>query len=79
MGEKVRHKKVNGKRRPLCDYHGNCVNLAYTEVYPSMLGGKYKDAGWSYLRKRHFKQEQKRLNKQLLYWALPKKANLKFS
>ena len=54
----VRDKIVLKKRRPLCDYEGNCKNLAYKEVYPSLINKSKK--GWSYLCKKHFKQEQKR-------------------
>ncbi len=43
-----------------CDYKGICKNKAYREVYPSLLGGKYKNKGWSYLCKKHYYQEQKR-------------------
>jgi len=31
-----------------CDYYGTCKNKAYREVFPSLLGGKYKNRGWSY-------------------------------
>jgi len=33
----VRYKIVKGKKRPLCDYNGNCNNLAYKEVYPNLV------------------------------------------
>lgn len=48
-----------------CDYHGTCKNKAYREVYPSLLGGKYKERGWSYLCRKHYFQEQKRLKGKL--------------
>ena len=52
-------------RRKHCDYHGECKNKAYREVYPSMLGKKYKNRGWSYLCKKHYYQEQKKFNGKL--------------
>lgn len=64
----VRDKIVLKKRRPLCDYEGNCKNLAYKEVYPSLIN-KSKE-GWSYLCKKHFKQEQKRLKNKLPYCSI---------
>ena len=42
-----------------CDYQGTCKNKAYAEVYPSILGGKHKGRGWSYLCRKHFFQEEK--------------------
>ena len=57
-------KKVNGKRVPICDYHGTCTNKAYREVYP-FLGKKNKDHGWSYLCRKHFEQEKKRFKGKL--------------
>ncbi|MBS3067478.1 hypothetical protein J4450_02145 [Candidatus Micrarchaeota archaeon] len=51
--------KVKWIFQPLCDYDGTCMNKAYREVYPALLGGKYKDKGWSYLCKKHFNKEQK--------------------
>lgn len=62
----VRYKIVKGKKRPLCDYNGNCNNLAYKEVYPSLIS-KTKNEGWSYLCRKHFKQEQKRFKGKLPY------------
>ena len=59
----LRYKIVKGKKRPLCDYNGNCENLAFREVYPSLINKSKK--GWSYLCKKHFKQEQKRLKGKL--------------
>ncbi|MBL7147861.1 MAG: hypothetical protein ISS82_03485 [Nanoarchaeota archaeon] len=54
------------KKYPTCDYHGTCKNKAYREVYPILLKGKHKKRGWSYLCRKHYYQEQKRLN-----WKLP--------
>ncbi|MBS3080447.1 hypothetical protein J4221_03175 [Candidatus Pacearchaeota archaeon] len=59
MKNSIRYKIVNGKKRPLCDYLGDCNNLAFKEVYPSLLENKYKNKGWSYLCKKHFKREYK--------------------
>ena len=56
MESTIRYKKVNGKRKPLCDYHGICKNLAYAEAYPD-LGKTKKNSGWCYLCKKHLKQE----------------------
>jgi len=61
-------KNVLGKKRPLCDYRGNCKNLAYKEVYPSLINKSKK--GWSYLCRKHFKQEQKRLKNRLPYCSI---------
>lgn len=54
-------------RHKHCDYEGICKNKAYKEVYPSMLGGKYKNKGWSYLCRKHFLQEKKRFKGKLPY------------
>ncbi|OGJ18249.1 hypothetical protein A3K73_00420 [Candidatus Pacearchaeota archaeon RBG_13_36_9] len=70
MEGKIRYKIVNGKRRPLCDYKGKCRNLAFKEVYPCMLKGKYKNMGWSYLCKKHFAQEKKRFKEKLPYYSV---------
>lgn len=64
----MRYKIVRGKRRPLCDYGGNCKNLAYKEVYPSLINKK--KSGWSYLCRKHFEQEQKRLKNKLPYCSV---------
>ena len=48
---------------PICDYEGKCKNKAYCEVYPCLLGGKYENKGWSYLCKKHYYQEKRRLGK----------------
>lgn len=68
--DKIRHVIRKRKRKPLCDYHGECKNLAYREVYPGLMGGKHKDKGWSYLCRKHFKQEQKRYKNKLCYTTL---------
>ena len=65
---KIRYKNFNGKKRPLCDYHGDCNNLAFKEVYPDL--GKKQEFGWSYLCKKHFKQEQKRFKGKLVYCGI---------
>lgn len=70
MKNTIRYKKVNGKKRPLCDYEGKCKNLAFKEVYPHFLEKKYKNKGWSYLCKKHFKQELKKFNGKLVYCSL---------
>jgi hypothetical protein len=63
---KIGYKKINGKRVATCDYHGECNNKAYREVYPSLLKGKkYKNKGWNYLCKKHYEQEQKKLKNKL--------------
>jgi len=62
----IRYRILKGKRKPLCDYPGNCKNLAFKEVYPD-LGKKKSSAGWSYLCRKHFKQEIKRLKGKLVY------------
>ena len=61
---------INGKRINICDYHGNCFNKAYREVYPMMLGGKYRNRGWNYLCRKHFEQERKRFNNKLPYCTI---------
>jgi len=65
----VRYKIVKGKKRPSCDYNGNCNNLAYKEVYPSLIK-KTRNKGWSYLCRKHFKQEQKRFKGKLPYCSV---------
>ena len=69
----IRYKIVNGKRRPICDYHGKCKNLAYKEVYPGLMGGIHGDKGWNYLCRKHFKQEKKFYRGKLPYVSLDKK------
>jgi len=61
----IRYKVMKGKRVPLCDYAGTCMNKAHVEVFPSLLKGKYSNRGWSYLCRRHFEQEQKRFKGKL--------------
>jgi len=53
-------KMLNWKRVKLCDYKGTCTNKAHMEIYPSVMGGKHEDKGWSYLCRKHFEQEKKR-------------------
>jgi hypothetical protein len=65
---KIRYKYVKGKKKPLCDYNGNCKNIAYKEVYPSFISKKKK--GWSYLCRKHFLEEQKRLKNKLPYCSV---------
>ena len=52
-------KSKSGKKKLLCDYHDNCRNKAYREVYPMMLKGKEK-RGWSYLCRKYYLQEKKK-------------------
>jgi len=59
-------KILNGKRVHICDYYGKCTNKAYKEVYPMLMGKK----GWSYLCRRHFEQEKKRLKGKLPYCSI---------
>ena len=54
----------NNKEWPCCDFHGECTNKSYAEVYPNLMKSGKK--GWSYLCKKHYYEEQKRLN-----WKLP--------
>ncbi len=61
----VRYKIVKGKKKPLCDYNGDCKNLAFREVYPG-LGKDKKFSGWCYLCKKHFKQELKKFKRKLI-------------
>ena len=63
-------KSTKGKNRIHCDYHGTCKNKAYREVYPSQLSNAKKDVGWSYLCRKHFEQERKRLKNKLPYCTL---------
>ena len=65
--EILRTKMFNGKRVNVCDYKGTCTNKAHMEVYPYMMGSKYENKGWSYLCKKHFEQEKKRLKGKLPY------------
>lgn len=58
-------KIINGKRVPVCDYHGTCANKAYREVYPSLLKGRHSNQGWSYLCRKHFEQEKRKVKGKL--------------
>lgn len=49
-----------------CDYRGICKNKAYAEVYPSLIGSKHKQKGWSYLCRKHYYQEERKYK-----WKLP--------
>lgn len=42
MKSTIRYKIIQKKKRPLCDYKGNCKNLAYKEVYPSLINKRKK-------------------------------------
>ncbi|MEK6850611.1 MAG: hypothetical protein AABX85_03480 [Nanoarchaeota archaeon] len=63
-------KIIKGKRANVCDYQGTCTNRVHREVYPSFLGGKYKNRGWSYLCRKHFEQEVKRFKGKLVHSSL---------
>lgn len=73
MNNPIRYKEFGGKKKPLCDYQGNCGNIAYAEVYSHKSENKDRK-GWSYLCKEHFEQERKILNNQILHWVLPNKS-----
>ncbi len=60
---KIKYRIINHRKRPLCDYFGECKNLAYKEVYPDMIKGGNR--GWSYLCKKHFYQERKKFKGKL--------------
>ncbi|MEK6895095.1 MAG: hypothetical protein AABX48_01090 [Nanoarchaeota archaeon] len=66
MKNTVRYKIVNKKRRPLCDYGGECKNIAYKEVYPN-LGKDGEEHYWCYLCRKHFIQEKKKYRGRLPY------------
>jgi len=53
------------KMNKRCDYKDECKNKAFRGVYPSLLGGKYKNRGWSYLCRKYYYQEQKKFNGKL--------------
>lgn len=55
------------KRKKHCDYKGACKNKVYKGVYPSLLGGKHKNKGWSYLCRKHYSPEQKHFKGKLPY------------
>jgi len=62
----IRFKKLkNGKEFPCCDFKGKCTNKAFAEVFP-IKTKRDKNDGWSYLCRKHYYQEQKRLK-----WKLP--------
>ncbi|MCX6749242.1 MAG: hypothetical protein NTW17_00660 [Candidatus Pacearchaeota archaeon] len=66
----IRFKILNkSKEWPCCDFHGKCTGKAYAEVYPFLM--KNNKRGWSYLCRRHYYNEQKRLK-----WKLPVCLNL---
>lgn len=62
---------------PKCDFP-KCSNKAFKEVYPGMMPENYnkRNSGWSYLCRKHFKSEQKRLRNRLPYAGLNGKARL---
>jgi len=63
--ETIRFKILeNGKSFPCCDFHGKCTNFAYAEVFP-FIGKKSKKSGWSYLCRKHYFEERKKLNGKL--------------
>ncbi len=65
-GSTIRLKKLkNGKEFPCCDFKGKCTNIAYAEVYPMAMKNS-KKKGWSYLCRKHYFEEEKRLK-----WKLP--------
>ncbi|MBI5148289.1 hypothetical protein HZA33_01265 [Candidatus Pacearchaeota archaeon] len=51
--------------RGFFDFKGKCTNIAYAEVFPFLLK-KHPKKGWSYLCRKHYLEEQKRLK-----WKLP--------
>jgi len=61
----MQDKKNSIEEEMTCDYHGTCKNKAFREVYPSLLGGKHKSKGWSYLCRKHYYLEQKRFKGKL--------------
>ena len=74
MSTPIRYKKFNGEEKPLCDYRGKCKNIGYAEVYFPKSEKNENSKGWSYLCKKHFEQEKRRFNNQLLHWVLPNKS-----
>lgn len=62
----IRFKVLNNNEFPCCDMDGICTNKAYAEVFPSLLKVRSHKKGWSYLCKKHYYEEQNRLN-----WKLP--------
>ena len=62
----IRLKILKSKKEfPCCDFKGKCTNIAYAEVYPCAIKNS-KNKGWSYLCRKHYFEEQKRLK-----WKLP--------
>ncbi len=62
----IRFKILNSKKEFLCcDSEGRCTNKAYAEVYPFAMKNSRKKS-WSYLCRKHYFKEQKRLK-----WKLP--------
>jgi len=67
-----------------CDYGGNCKCKAYAEVYPALMAfaskkdKNFADAGWSYLCKKHYAQEQKRYGSKLPAWIIKNKKRKAF-
>ena len=69
----IRFKVLKNKAEfPCCDYHGDCTNFAYAEVYPFMMKSS-KKKGWNYLCRKHYLQEQKKFN-----WKLPACLNVEW-
>lgn len=65
-GPIIRFTQLRNKTwHPCCDFHGTCINKAYAEVFPMMKKNNAKK-GWSYLCRRHYYEEEKRLK-----WKLP--------
>ncbi len=57
----IRFKILNNEKEfPCCDFGGTCTNIAYAEVYPFLIKDN-KKRGWSYLCRKHYFKEQKRL------------------
>jgi len=52
----------DGKEFPCCDFKGLCTNKAYAEVFPML---NKNTNGWSYLCRKHYTEEQKRLHNNL--------------
>ncbi len=61
----IRFKVLRNDEWPCCDFHGKCTNKAYAEVFLSLMKNS-KKRGWSYLCKKHYSAEQRRLK-----WKLP--------
>lgn len=61
---------MKSKNKEHCDYRGECKNKAHREVYQCMLAGAKEDVGWSYLCRKHFTHEVKKLRGKLPYCTL---------